>query len=359
MNITIVGAGNVGTQFAVHCAEKGHNVIIFGSKPEKIYRKMTIINENDEVIHEGIIKKATNNEVEAFSNSDLIFVVMPATLMKSNAVKIEPFARPGMKICIVPGTGGGECAFRGCIEKGVTVFGLQRVPSVARLVEYGKAVRAVGYRDEMFVAALPNRETMECCRLIESIFDIKTLPLPNYLNITLTPSNPILHTTRLKNIYGDYREGVVYENVPLFYEDWNNETSELLLACDDEVQKLCKKLKQFDLSYVKSLRIHYESPTVEAMTKKISSIAGFKGLTSPTVKVEGGYIPDFNSRYFTSDFSYGLAILMQIAEFLRIDAPNMRGTLDWYYGLVGKRDEYQFSDYGINRYEEFIEFYSK
>lgn len=359
MNITIVGAGNVGTQFAVHCAEKGNKVTIYGSKPEKINRELTIINENDEVIHRGTIEKATNSESEAFSNADLIFVTMPATLMKPNAAKIEPFARPGMKICIAPGTGGGECAFRGCIEKGATVFGVQRVPSVARLVEYGKTVRAVGYREEMFVAALPNSKTAECSKLIESILDIKTSPLPNYLNITLTPSNPILHTTRLRNLYGDYHEGVVYDSVPLFYEDWNNKTSELLLACDDEVQRLCRALTQFDLSYVKSLRVHYESPTADAMTKKISSIAGFKGLTSPTVKVEGGYIPDFDSRYFTADFSYGLAILMQIAEFVGIDAPNMRETLDWYYGLVGKRDEYRFSDFGINSYKEFIEFYSK
>lgn len=359
MNITIVGAGNVGTQFAVHCAEKWHKVTIYGSKPEKISRELTVVDENDEVIHRGTIAKATNSEEKAFSNADLIFVTMPATLMKSNAAKIEPFARPGMKICIAPGTGGGECAFRRCIEKGATVFGVQRVPSVARLVEYGKTVRAVGYRGEMFVAALPNSETAECSKLIESILDIKTSPLPNYLNITLTPSNPILHTTRLRNLYGDYHEGVVYESVPLFYEDWNNETSELLLACDDEVQELCKALDYFDLSYVKSLRVHYESPTAGAMTKKISSISGFKGLTSPTVKVEGGYIPDFNSRYFTADFSYGLAILMQIAGFVGIDAPNMKETLDWYYGLVGKRDEYRFSDYGINSYKEFIEFYSK
>lgn len=359
MKVTIIGAGNVGTQFAVHCAEKGHEVILYGSKPEKINRELTIINENDEVIHRGRIEKATNDATEAFSDAELVFVVMPATLMKSNAARIEPFARSGMKICIVPGTGGGECAFRGCIEKGATVFGIQRVPSVARLVEYGKIVRAVGYRSEMFVAALPNRETVKCCGIIESIFNIKTSPLPNYLNITLTPSNPILHTTRLKNLYNDYHEGVVYEKVPLFYEDWNNKTSELLLACDDEVQKLCKELKQFDLSYVKSLRIHYESPTAEEMTKKISSIAGFKGLTSPTVKADGGYIPDFNSRYFTADFSYGLAILMQIAEFAGIDAPNMRDTLDWYYGLVGERDEFQFSDYGIHSYKDFIEFYSK
>lgn len=359
MNITIVGAGNIGTQFAVHCAEKGHKVTLFGSKPEKINKKLTIINENDEVIHTGIIEKSTNVVAEAFINVDLIFVIMPATLMKKNAALIEPYVKTGMKICIVPGTGGGECAFKGCIEKGATVFGVQRVPSVARLVEYGKIVRAVGYRNEMFVAALPHKETEECCKLIESIIGIKTSPLSNYLNITLTPSNPILHTTRLKNLYSDYHEGVVYKNVPLFYEDWNDETSELLFKCDDEVQEICRALTRFDLSEVKSLRIHYESPTVEAMTKKISSITGFKGLTSPTIKVDGGYIPDFDSRYFTADFSYGLAILVQIAEFVGIDVPNMKKTLEWYYGLVGKRDEYQFTDYGITSLQDFIDFYSK
>lgn len=358
MNITIVGAGNVGTQFAVHCAEKGHRVTIYSSKPEKISRKLKIINENNDVIHEGKIYRVTKEEAEAFKNANLIFVTTPATLMKTNTTKIEPYVKKGMKICIVPGTGGGECAFRKCIERGAIVFGLQRVPSVARLIQYGKEVRAVGYRGELFVAALPNKETDECCKLIESIFDIKTSPLPNYLNITLTPSNPILHTTRLKKLFQDYHEGVVYEKVPLFYEDWDDESSELLLACDEEVQELCKKLKQFDLSYVKSLRVHYDSMTVDEMTKKISSITAFKGLTSPTVKIENGYIPDFDSRYFTADFSYGLAILMQITEFVGVDAPNMRDTMEWYNGLVGKKEAYRFFDYGINSYEDFIEYYA-
>lgn len=359
MKITILGAGNVGTQLAVHCAEKGNRVIIYGSRPEEISEVLTIVNENNEVIHQGRIEKATSNAEEAFEGAELIFVVMPATLMKKNAELIEPYANPNMKICIVPGTGGGECAFKGCIAKGAIVFGVQRVPSVARLIGYGKTVKTVGYRDEMFVAAIPQDKTDECCQIVEDIIGIKTSPLPNYLNITLTPSNPILHTTRLKNLYGDWHKGIVYDSVPLFYEEWNDETSELLLKCDEEVQELCRRLDKFDLSYVKSLRIHYESPTAEAMTKKISSIAGFKGLTSPTVKVEGGFIPDFDSRYFTADFSYGLAILMQIAEFVGISAPNMKETLEWYYGLAGKRDEYQFSDYGISSLDDFVQFYSK
>lgn len=359
MNITIVGAGNVGTQIAVHCAEKGHCVTIYTSKPNRINDELTVVNEKNEVIHSGRIDRATDNAKVAFSNAEVIFVVMPATLMKVNAEKIAPFVHDGVKIGIFPGTGGGECAFKGCIEKGATVFGVQRVPSVARLVEYGKTVRAVGYRSEMCVSAIPHQETEACREFIEGLFEIRTVALPNYLNITLTPSNPILHTVRLRNLFGDWCEGKTYESVPLFYEGWNNETSELLFKCDDEVQRICRKLKQFDLQYVRSLRIHYESQTVEAMTKKIRSISGFKGLTSPTVKTENGYIPDFDSRYFTADFSYGLAILMQIAKLAGVDTPNMSDTLNWYYGLVGKRDEFCFADYGICTLDDFIEFYSK
>lgn len=358
MNITIVGAGNVGTQLAVHSAEAGNRVTVYSSKPEKIDKNIKIINESNETIHEGCIYCATNDPKIAFEGADLVFITMPATLMKKNASIIKPYVHVGMKICIVPGTGGGECAFKECIDKGAVVFGVQRVPSVARLVKYGSIVRAVGYRDKMYVASIPQKEAKSCSELIESIIGIKTVPLPNYLNITLTPSNPILHTTRLRCLYSDWHEGTVYKSVPLFYEDWDNKTSELLFKCDDEVQKLCKKLNMFDLSYVKSLRIHYESPTPEKLTKKIRSITGFKGLTSPAKEVKGGYIPDFDSRYFTADFSYGLAILMQIAELVDVNVPNMKETLEWYHGLVGNCEEYNFGDYGIDALEKFISFYS-
>lgn len=359
MNITIVGSGNIGTQFAVHVAEKGHQVKIFSSKPDKIFKHLSIVNEKNDVIHAGDIKEATNDPKIAFEEADVIFITMPAYCMREMADKIYPYAKKEMKIGIIPGTGGGECAFKDCADKGVTIFGLQRVPSVARLVEYGKIVRATGYREELFVGSIPSSQVCACAKIISDIFDIPCRELPNYLNLTLTPSNPILHTARLKSLFGDYRRGVIYDRVPLFYEDWDDAASELLLACDDEVQKICRKLNQFDLSFVKSLKIHYESFTVAEMTKKISGIEGFKGLASPVKKVEGGYVPDMDSRYFTADFPYGLKILVQIADFLNLDVPNMKGTLKWYYDTIIQKNEFRFSDYGIYDLQQFIDFYSR
>lgn len=358
MRITIAGAGNVGTQLAVHCAERGCEVTLFTSRADQIHHTLQIVNQDGCVTHQGTIHTATHDPEQAFSHADLILVTVPAMLMERYVGLIRPYLQPGAWIGLVPGTGGGECAFRCCIEKGAVVFGLQRVPSVARLVEPGRTVRAIGYRSELFAAAFPRSETEQCCALIERLLGIRTSPLPNYLTITLTPSNPVLHTTRLYRLYRDYHPGVVYPSVPLFYEDWDLETSELLLQCDDEVQMLCRKLDRFDLSQVRSLRVHYESQTAEAMTRKISGIPGFKGLESPAIPVEGGYIPDLGSRYFTADFSFGLTILVQIAELAALEVPCMRMLLNWYRELAAPQKEFRFSDYGIHSYEELDAFYS-
>ncbi len=360
MKITIVGGGNIGTQFAVHCAEKQHEVMVYTSKPSLFQKELSIVNQNGDIIHKGVIAGATDSEELAFSDADLIFVTVPAFCMKDTADKILKYANSGMKIGLIPGTGGGECAFAKCIEKGAVVFGMQRVPSVARLTEYGSRVCAAGYRKALHVAALPKAATGEIADIISHIFDMECAELPCYLNLTLTPSNPILHTTRLRTIFKDY--GVSkssYDKLPLFYEEWDDETSRLLFLCDSEVQRICAALTCHDLSEVRSLKAHYESETPEALTRKIRSIEGFKGLKTPSLQKEGRLIPDLNSRYFTADFSFGLSILVQIADIYCLDVPNIKATMGWYEKIKINREQFQFSDFGIYDKQSFETFYSK
>jgi hypothetical protein len=359
MKITIVGGGNIGTQFAVRSAAKGHDVTIFTSKPEQFQNELSIADGDGTIVLKGKIQTATNKAEVAFKDCDVIFITMPAYCMQDLAEQILPYVRPDLKIGIIPGTGGGECAFKNCVEQGAVVFGLQRVPAIARLVTYGAQVCSTGYRQLLHVAAIPKKETDICCKLITEIFDMPCQGLPDYLNLTLTPSNPILHTTRLCALFQDYQEGVVYQELPLFYEEWDNASSELLFACDAEVQQLCMTMKEFDLSYVVSLKKHYESETPDALTKKISSIQSFKGIKTPAVAVEGGFIPDLDSRYFTADFPYGLSIIKQIATLANVNTPYIDRTLDWYHGIAGEQTGFQYKRYGINNYEEFVEFYNR
>ena len=352
MKITIVGGGNIGTQFAVHCAQKGQEVAIYTSTPELYNGHISIINETGEITHEGDLAFATSDPERAFGHADLVMVTVPANMMQGIARLVYQYADSRTVIGVVPGSGGSECAFRDCIHRGNTFFGIERVPAVARLVQKGKTVRSTGYRDELHVAAIPGDKAPEYALFIERIFDIRTTVIPNYLNLTMTPSNPILHTTRLRTLFADWHEGTAYDSVPLFYEEWNDASSELLFVCDDEVQQICRALPWVDLSYVESLKEHYESPTIEAMTKKISSIEAFKGLTTPVVKTENGFIPDLHSRYFTADFYYGLTILQQIARFAGISTPNIDATMQWYRNIAIEKDEFRFKEYGITNMEE-------
>ena len=357
MKITVVGGGNIGTQFMVHCAAKGHEVTAYTSRPEIFSAHLNIVDNSGSTTLEGDIVRATNDAEEAFSEADFILVTLPSMMMRGIADTVYEYSSPGVLIGVVPGNGGSECAFAKCIARGNTFFAIERVPAVARLVEKGKTVRSVGYRDELHIASIPSARAKECCELIEGIYDIPCKPIPNFLNLTMTPSNPILHTTRLRTIFKDYKQGVVYKRLPLFYEEWDDASSELLILCDEEVQKICRSLPEFHLEFVKSLRVHYESPTAEALTKKISGIPAFKGLATPSIPVGNGFIPDLHSRYFTADFSYGLTIIKQVAELTGVETPNIDETMAWYDMIAIERESFSYTDYGIVTREDFDRFY--
>ena len=229
--------------------------------------------------------------------------------------------------------------------------------TIARLVQKGKTAKSTGYKTELHVAALSKVNAKECAELICSIFDMKTMVIPNFLNLTMILSNPILHTTRLYSLFHDWHEGIVYQSLPMFYEEWDDELSELLITCDDELQRVCRAFPEFELDYVRSLKLYYESPTIEAMTKKLSSIQAFKGLKTPAVNVEGGLTPDLHSRYFTADFSYGLSIIKQIADFTNVSTPNIVRIFDWYKEIAVEKEEFNFSNYAINSMQDLRDFY--
>ena len=254
MKITVVGGGNIGTQFAVHSAEKGHEVTMFTSSPDHFAKHLKIEDPAGNVLHEADICMATNDPEKAFSRADMIMITMPPTMMIPLAEIIYDNTGEDTIIGFVPGNGGFELAFSKCIERGNPFFGIDRVPAIARLTERGRTVCCSGYKDRLFVGAIPSDRTEQCSALIESIYDIPCVRLPGFMALTLTPSNPILHTARLKTIFRDYRPGVTYDSLPLFYEEWDDESSELLLACDDEIQDICRALPDFGLEHVVSER---------------------------------------------------------------------------------------------------------
>lgn len=354
--VAVIGGGNIGTQFACMIASKGYSVNVHTSKPKLFSDTIEIVDENGLLLISKL-NVVSSNVKDVVEDCNVIFVTHPAFRLEAVANKILPYMHKDTYICVLPGTGGAEFAFKKCIEAGATLCGLQRVPSVARLEEYGKRVRCEGVRSELFLGSIPQDNASEFADFLSIIWNIPCYVLPNYLSVTLTPSNPILHTTRLRTLFSDYHEGVMYDRNPLFYGEWNDESSERLIKADEELQNICRLFGEIDLSSVRSLKLHYESETVKQMTEKLRSISSLNRLPSPMKEVDGGWIPDFGSRYFTADFPYGLAIIEELAELLEYNTPTIRETMNWYVEVSGNKRCFSFEEYGIHNINDIYEYY--
>lgn len=330
MNICILGGGNIGTVLLGDIGSREeYQVSLFTRKPESWSHQIEVIDvENNKTIN-GVIDVITDSP-SILEKSDIILSTLPSNIFSNMITVLEEHIRPGTYVGLIPGSGGCEFCCQNLVKKGCVVFGLQRVPAIARIKEYGKSVYATSRKKEVQIGAIPRENTQEVCKLMEEVLQMPCRALNNYLCVTLTPSNPILHTTRLYAMFHDYCEGKIYDRNFLFYEEWTDESSEMLIACDEELQRICSEYKGLDLREVKSLKEHYESDTKEKMTAKISNIRAFKGIGSPMKKVEGGYIPDKESRYFKEDFLYGLCIIKAFGEIAEISTPNIDKVLKWY-----------------------------
>lgn len=362
--IGIVGGGNLGSVLAVKFSQE-NDVTLYISNPNKLtkYRKdMQVYNEENDYYYTGKILSITNSLEDLVNNSEIIFITYPAFLFKSFAAELIPLLKKGQHLVFVPGSGGAELAFKGALKKGVTISGLQRVHAVARIIKTGELVRESGVRSSLKVASIPNSFNKCAAKCLEELYKLPVEQLDNYLNITLINSNSILHTSRLYSIFKDYPSGVeTYNSLPLFYEDWDIESANLLIDMDKELFSIIDELGKNGLIVDKIVPIakHYDSEDALGMMNKIKSIKSFKGITTPSVKTENGeYLPDLSSRYFIADFPYGLDIIRSFGKLLNVKTPNMDKVSKWYKDTINyKEKEFSLSDFGFNDLNSICEFY--
>lgn len=358
MKVTIVGSGNIGTQFAVEFKRKGYYVTLYDENKKNKSKRIEMINDDNNEFFSIIVDNITNDLHTAVKDAEIILVTYPSFLFEGFSDELYKHIKEGVMIGIIPGLGGPEFYFnKHIINKKAILFGLQRVPNVARKIE-DNIVRTSGKRKTLFLSSIPSKHSEHLCSIFSNVFDMECIALPNFLNVTLTPSNPILHTTRLKIIFEDYKKGVFYSNEIMFYEDWDLRSSDLLLKCDAELQMLVDKISELNLNSVRSLREHYNSNDSLELTEKIKSIKSLRNIKTPMIRTNKGYIPDFKNRYFKADFPYGLEIIKEISLLFNNLTPNIDEVLDWYYKITDTKKEFYLRNFGINTIEDFIRIYN-
>ena len=164
--------------------------------------------------------------------------------------------------------------------------------------------------------------------MIQDWFERPINILSNYYEASLTNSNPLLHTSRLYTMFGGRNEAKVYNRMILFYEEWTEEAADLYIKMDNELFQLLNVLP-VSSNFLPTVLDYYESQDAKSLSTKLASIQGFKGITSPMRLDKNGWIPDYESRYFTEDFPYGLKYIWQLAHENNIECPNIDRVYEW------------------------------
>lgn len=89
-------------------------------------------------------------------------------------------------------------------EDDITIFGLYNIPWICKIATYGERVRIIGPKESLYVTVSPKAKEEYVMQFLENIYDIPTVTIPNFLSLTLTPSNQIIHPGRIYGVFKNW-----------------------------------------------------------------------------------------------------------------------------------------------------------
>lgn len=326
--VCICGGGNLGHVVAGFLAAHGDCEVSLLTRHPDRWQQQLEITTPDGTILKGELKTISADPNEVVSPADIVLLCLPGFSIREVLQQIQPALTAGTAVgSVVCSTGFFFEAFKILSDQN-PLFGFQRVPFISRLKEYGHSADLLGYKPNLSMAIEQTNEKEALKTTIEQLFRVPVQLLASYYEVSLTNSNPLLHPARLYSLWKDWHKGVAYPKESLFYEQWTIEASNYLIQMDQEFQQLLSVLPVTKGS-IPTILDYYESKDAISLTHKLQSIQAFKGIKSPMKQVEGGYVPDFSSRYFTEDFPYGLQIVQQQARQHGVSTPMIDEILRW------------------------------
>ena len=338
MKIAICGGGNVAHVMAGLLSQReGLEIRVLTRKPELWDKSIRVLDDQDQSTI-GRPHLISNQASETIPGADLVILALPAYARAAVLSTIAAHLTGNVWVGSFPGSGGfnwlAQKALQGA-SANIAIFGAQRVPYISRIIHYGREVFGSAKKEGIAIAAIPQSRSSEIASILEDVLQMPVNCLNNFLEITLATSNPILHPPRMYTLFHDYEAGNFWQESILFYEGWNNAASELLIRMDREVHDIFARIP-LELSGISPLLKHYGVHDAKELTHKISGITSFKGITTPMLETKDGFIPDFQSRYFTEDIPFGLLILKGVAVITGTATPTIDTVLTWAQKMMHK-----------------------
>lgn len=328
MNIVVCGGGSMGHAIAGKLSLNSNtNISVLTRSPER-WNKTIKIKYSENEITESKELFITSEASKVIPEANIIIISVPNFGIKEVIEQIAPFYNQKSWIGAIQCSGGFFWTLFDKLGKIERTFGFQRVPYICRTLEYGKSVHIMGNKSSIDLYYNHTKGSDTFKETIESLFDMRIDSFKHYLDVSISNSNPILHPSRLYSLFKDWNKDISYKKEFFFYEEWNDDSSNLLLECDNELSEIISKIP-LNLSHITSIKQHYEVNNTKELTAKLQSIKAFKGISTSMLKHNDRFIPNFNNRYFTEDIPYGLLIIKGLALLTKVDTPIIDKILFW------------------------------
>lgn len=276
----------------------------------------------------------SNNPVDVIPDADIVLVCLPGYAIKEELEKIKPYIKDGSIIGSAFGGSGFFMQIINVFGASIKSFALQRVPYTGRVKEYGHSATLKGYKPYLKVATMNINEPETLLSIIENWYHTPVYHLKHWLEATLSNSNPLLHPCRMRIMFKDWTPDKIYPEIPFMYNtDWNDESSECWVACDNELRKVMDKLPM-DAKEVPSVLEYYECRDIPSLTQKMQSIEPFKTVKAHMLESNGGYKLDASIRYFTEDIPYGLMMIKAFAQYIGVSTPRIDDVIYWAQNVM-------------------------
>lgn len=266
--------------------------------------------------------RVTTEAKVAVEDADIVIITVPAHARPQVLQDIAPYLSTTKPVYVgaIPGFCGFDWLAQATLadKPNLVIWGMKDVPHTAFDLKPGRSVKMGGGKSQLYVATHA-RETQasrqQLQQMLSRLYGPCVTLLDHYLEITLTPGNPIMHSSVIYGLIGPY--GQWHRKIFPQRLCWWTECPELgayfLERMDEESQNLCAVISQrmgVDLSSVKSLKQEIVEAYGEQIRDRSSMLSilrtnrAYNDILAPMVPADGnrpGYVIERQSRAFNED----------------------------------------------------------
>ena len=192
----------------------------------------------------GKLNRVSSDPKDVVPGSNILIVCSPAHTKLALLQKINPYIEDGALVGSIYGQGGFDWQAQFALggpealkKRRITIFSLMYVPFICKAINYGKEVNLIGPKRVLYVCAYPFENVHQTCNALGLCYFIPAVPIPGFLNLTLCPSNQIIHPGRVYAHFKDWdgKQSFDPKSMPLLYEDLTEEGAHEIQILDDEI----------------------------------------------------------------------------------------------------------------------------